>query len=519
VLVQTQHSVMVNTKWTNKRASLRHPLYSAPPGSPERDPGLLDEDLVQIKRDRPQYLPPYRYDKDEQPKNIYRTSDEAYCTIARSLACQYECCKHAYNVHQIILNNLTPAQCKLFADAHMERTVNLPMCTDKGESPIHSAVKMIDNIYGVVFLEYYASNDGNLIQSQIESLGKAMGFETKEENCEVPSKKSPCVKEMVIECDSLVPAISIVRNPSESSRHESQDVEKGENSSPLDCHKSSFDKLYHDVSTKEESTIKPTNSTDASHSSETKSTTKPTNSTDASHSSETTADQTSHSKLRQEILREILQIMALLRAETDKDNRNAYSRHLNTLRAKFNKYSAQEESEDEHTSDVEEKVEVRNASKRIQVLQPQHRVRTNDLIAGSKTMPDEGVTMQKRNLVYEFEHGTSRSIPIHLANQVPDLENGLRFIKIVAPSNMFEGYTFEAKYRDWQFLAKVPKGGVRKGDIFVSPMLNPSGASKQIVIYESILDGMDVPKGRWRDGLFHCFKDPLFALSFLCPQG
>ena len=511
--MKTQLQSMVHSKWKNDRASLRRPLYNAPLGSPERDPGLLEEDLVQIERDRPQYLPPYRYDKDEEPENIYRTSDEAYCTLARSLAYQYECCKHGYNAHQVILKNLTPTQRKFFADAHMERAVNLPILTGKGELPIHSTVRMTDNIYSVVFLEYYASKDGNLIQSQIESLGKAMGFKTKREDYEVAQNSSPRVGKTEIQSDNvnddIVVAMPLARNSSQS-RGKSQDLEKRQNSSPLDCHESSFNKLYHDVSAKEESTIKAIGSGGGSN------------------TSETTTAQTSHSILRQEILREILQITDLLRTETDEDNRKAYSRHLNKLRAKFNKYTVQEESEDELDNDKEEKVEVINGSKRIQVLQHQHRVPTNDVITGYINIPNEEVAINRtpkeeiainRKLVFEFENGKSRSIPVHLARQVPDLESGLRFIKIVAPATMHEGYTFEAQYRAWKFLAKVPKGGVRKGNVFVSPMLNPSGTSKQVVIYESTLDGMDIPRGRWRNGLFQCCKDPLCALSFFCPQG
>jgi len=173
------------------------------------------------------------------------------------------------------------------------------------------------------------------------------------------------------------------------------------------------------------------------------------------------------------------------------------------------------------SSGEEEKTEIRNETERIQVLHSQHAVRTNtnDMINGYRNMPREEVATKERKMVFEFDHGTSRSIPVELSRHVPDLETGLRFIKIVAPVSLQEGYTFEAKYREWKFLAKVPKGGVQKGDLFVTPMLNPSGASKQIVVYECTLDGMEIPRGRWRDGLFSCFRDPLCALSFFYPQG
>ena len=549
---------MAHSKLKINQSKLRQPLYSAPPGSPECDPGV---DLVQIKRDRRQYLPPYRYDKDEQPRNIYRTSDEAYSTLAKSLAYEYECCKHAYTEHQVILQNLTITQRKFFADAHMERAANLPVRPKKGEPPINSIIRLVDIIYGKVFLEYFASKDGNLLQSQIENLNKATeDFGMAEEHDEVRVAQNTLrISVSANQTDGLignhVSETPLATNTSAESRFEPkyndeerqtkdddgerQNTNSIQQSSYEEHGESSFDKLYYDISTKEESAIKSKDSGEVSA------------------SSESVTAQVSHSKLRQELLREILQITDLLRRETDKVQKKVLSQHLTNLRAKFNKYRGKEVSDDNsRSSDEEETLETRtetkkiqalnsqravrtsgiidygnsssggeekaknrNTTERIQVLHSQQRVRTNDTIAGYRNMPREEVATKERKMVFEFEHGSSRSIPVELTRRIPDLETGLRFIKIVAPVSLQEGYTFEAKYREWKFLAKVPKGGVQKGDLFVTPMLNPSGASKQVVVYECTLDSMEIPRGRWRDGFCSCFRDPLCLLSFFCPQG
>ena len=290
---------MDHNKWKNYQSKLRQPLYSAPPGSPESDPAGVDEkDLVQIKRDRrqSQYLPPYRYDKDEQPstRNIYRTSDEAYSTLARSLVYEYECCKHAYTAHQVILKNLTITQRKFFADAHMERAVNLPVIRtnkDKGKGkrkgepqpPIHSLIRLVDVIYGTVFLEYFASKDGNLLQSQIENLNKATeseDFEMAGTQNDVRVAQSTRTRGISVGADRLmgknVSGTPLARNTSAESRFEPKDNQgerqrqtKDDNSErqnntnssqhasdTYENHgESSFEKLYYEISTKEEGAI------------------------------------------------------------------------------------------------------------------------------------------------------------------------------------------------------------------------------------------------------------------------
>ena len=67
-----------------------------------------------------------------------------------------------------------------------------------------------------------------------------------------------------------------------------------------------------------------------------------------------------------------------------------------------------------------------------------------------------------------------------------------------------------------------PNGGVRKGMLFTTPMLqirSKEDTNGYVVTYDSQLDSMRIPRGRWRDGLFHCVNDPLVFLSFFFPHG
>ena len=62
---------------------------------------------------------------------------------------------------------------------------------------------------------------------------------------------------------------------------------------------------------------------------------------------------------------------------------------------------------------------------------------------------------------------------------------------------------------------------MNKGEVFSTPVLQVLGediASSKIV-NERKIDSMHIPKGKWRDGIFSCFEDPLLFLSCCFPHG
>lgn len=74
-------------------------------------------------------------------------------------------------------------------------------------------------------------------------------------------------------------------------------------------------------------------------------------------------------------------------------------------------------------------------------------------------------------------------------------------IRVVAPSNLPGGYEFTVEGKEsGPFNVTIPDGGVQQGDVFLSPM--PHGFKKEKLI--------NAPKGRWKDGIFDCFKYGIF---------
>jgi Cys-rich protein (TIGR01571 family) len=83
----------------------------------------------------------------------------------------------------------------------------------------------------------------------------------------------------------------------------------------------------------------------------------------------------------------------------------------------------------------------------------------------------------------------------------------LPMVDVVAPADLPGGYQFEAEIDNKHFLATVPAGGVSKGQTFSCHMRE--------------MKVSDIPVGRWRDGLFDCFRygitHPMLLNSILCP--
>eukprot|EP00957_Ditylum_brightwellii_P138991 10593832-Ditylum_brightwellii.AAC.1 len=98
---------------------------------------------------------------------------------------------------------------------------------------------------------------------------------------------------------------------------------------------------------------------------------------------------------------------------------------------------------------------------------------------------------QTQGQTFDFDtdlYESSVDYQLKSSGNVAEIDSGLKNITIAAPMAMREGFTFVAKYRKTKFLARVPRGGVRKDEDFVTPMLNPVGSSRQLVCYTSQLE-------------------------------
>jgi len=76
-------------------------------------------------------------------------------------------------------------------------------------------------------------------------------------------------------------------------------------------------------------------------------------------------------------------------------------------------------------------------------------------------------------------------------------------VDVVAPVDLPDGYTFEARMGEKRFMATVPPGGVRQGQTFQCPM-------REVEKTE-----FDIPERHWRDGMCDIFSEGIFH-PFLC---
>jgi len=104
----------------------------------------------------------------------------------------------------------------------------------------------------------------------------------------------------------------------------------------------------------------------------------------------------------------------------------------------------------------------------------------------------------------------------------PLLPAGPRIVNVVAPDDLPEHFTFEARIDDEIFLALVPNGGVVKGQVFPSMMydIDDDHCQHPPTRVRTFRD-MSAPKNTWRDGVLDCLGDglchPMLLNSLCCP--
>lgn len=98
--------------------------------------------------------------------------------------------------------------------------------------------------------------------------------------------------------------------------------------------------------------------------------------------------------------------------------------------------------------------------------------------------------------------------PVNLDEIKRTNENEI-LVDVVAPVDLPDGYTFEARMGEKRFMATVPHGGVSQGQTFQCPM-------REVEKTE-----FDIPERRWRDGTFDLCSEgichPFLCNSIFCP--
>jgi len=94
-------------------------------------------------------------------------------------------------------------------------------------------------------------------------------------------------------------------------------------------------------------------------------------------------------------------------------------------------------------------------------------------------------------------------------------------VKVVAPSTLAEGYTFDATVNGEVIKVSVPPGGVKEGEMFDAPIV--TAVVDQGALSTPLLDAASkdvAAAGAWRHGLFSCFDtcaNGMFWMTCCCP--
>jgi len=84
------------------------------------------------------------------------------------------------------------------------------------------------------------------------------------------------------------------------------------------------------------------------------------------------------------------------------------------------------------------------------------------------------------------------------------LDEPHQLVSVIAPSDMPEGYKFDAIVNGQKIKAVVPPGGVVQGQAFLTPLSNYDGPN------------INAPTGHWKDGVFDCFSYGVFSSHLWC---
>ena len=69
---------------------------------------------------------------------------------------------------------------------------------------------------------------------------------------------------------------------------------------------------------------------------------------------------------------------------------------------------------------------------------------------------------------------------------------------VEAPNKLPGGFKFEARLDDEVFIARVPRGGVKKREIFATRMGDIYGSNDNAADQTLVYKDMDAPPTRWR---------------------
>jgi len=269
------------------------------------------------------------------------------------------------------------------------------------------------------------------------------------------------------------------------------------------------------------------------------------------------------SRMRQHLMEELGRTREILQRTTDQSTRASYELHMKGLQVELDKWNRSlkvsrsssfgtnknglfgpnEEDEDaeERRGDDDEGERVINMDEGVEDVEEgvedvEERSQLQEVtsISPSTTIAtDPNKEMRKsRQVPSNIEMTAIRpkatpSVSFY-PKATPSARSGM--VNVVAPAALPAGYRFEARNGHKTFVATVPPGGVKKGQVFSTPFRENDDFDDTKSIARSTCDlrsvqhsvAMIPPNGRWRDELFDCLNDgcfhPMLCNSCICPQ-
>ena len=230
-----------------------------------------------------------------------------------------------------------------------------------------------------------------------------------------------------------------------------------------------------------------------------------------------------HTVMKKELMNEVDRINHRMLETTMEEEKDAYITYLNELQVEIDKWNTAANFGIDSISSVgKEKITVTKPPPVDEIRdfasQGTDKVTLETLEQNGDFKNDDratGDTFKYR----QYKRGQMRGTKYDKAPS--DVRRQWRVANVEAPNTLPEGFKFEARTGDEVFIATVPRGGVKFGEIFSTRMGDIYGDEEDAAERTRVYKDMDAPPSRWRDDLFDCFRHgvdhPFLCNTIFCP--
>ena len=230
-----------------------------------------------------------------------------------------------------------------------------------------------------------------------------------------------------------------------------------------------------------------------------------------------------NSEMRKTLMEEVDRINQRLGTAKSDEERECYRSYLNELQAELDKWNRSanfgKDSLGVSSSGHDEKEKIIISKKA-----PVNAIPKTDSLGSDKFTERSSCdkTHRDHGSIQIRQSSEEKQRQIQNDDFPSDVRKQWRVAKVIAPNTLPEGFKFEARIDDEVFLATVPQGGVKKGEIFSTRMGDIYGDNEDAAERTRVFKDMDAPPSRWRDELFDCFRHgldhPFLCNTIFCPM-